>query len=136
MIYLVFGLLLWRASCPGQSAHTHPGRADRASRRFGGFVLLVGLAGLLLLTGRVHAMSQVLALVGHAWRRRGAFRPPPGFDDVSGMGSGGAGGPAIRTRYLDMRLDEATGAIEGQFTAGPYAGATLAPWVRVIWWGA
>lgn len=126
MIYLVFGLLLLAGFLIlGNRLTRIPAAQIARHARFGGFVLLVGLAGLLLLTGRVHAMSQVLALVGHAWRRRGAFRPPPGFDDVSGMGAGGTGGPAIRTRYLEMRLDEATGAIEGQFTAGPYAGRDL-----------
>ncbi|MGD1888511.1 MAG: DnaJ domain-containing protein [Cohaesibacteraceae bacterium] len=129
MIYLVFGLGLLAAFLMlGNLLARIPAAQIAQHARIGGFALLVGLAGLLLLTGRVHAMTQVLALVNHAWRQRNAFRRPPGFDDVSGTGSAGSSGsgPAIRTRYLEMHLDEVTGAIDGQFVEGPYAGQELA----------
>lgn len=126
MIYLVFGLALLAAFLMLGNALTRIPAAQIAKHaRFGGIALLVGLAGLLLLTGRVGAMSQVIALAGQAMRNRHLFRGrPSGFDDVNDRSP--QGGPMIRTRYLHMQLEEATGGISGSFIAGPLSGQELA----------
>lgn len=126
MIYLVFGLALLAAFLLLGRALTRVPAAQIAKHaRFGGVALLVGLAGLLLLTGRVGAMSQVIALASQAMRNRHMFRGrPAGFDDVNASSSS-QGGPTIRTRYLQMQLDEGSGAISGSFIAGPWSGQDL-----------
>ena len=125
MIYLVFGLgLLAVFLLAGRALTQVPAAKIAKHARFGGIALLVGLAGLLLLTGRVGAMSQVFALANHALRTRAMFGgKPKGFEDVSK--ERGGEGPAIRTKYLEMQLDEGTGSIEGRFVAGPLAGTPL-----------
>lgn len=125
MIFLVFGLALLAVFLLLGHALTRVPAAQIAKHaRFGGIALLVGLAGLLLLTGRVGAMSQVISLASQAMRGRNMFRGrPAGFDDVNARSS--QGGPAIRTRYLQMQLDEGSGAISGSFIAGPWSGQDL-----------
>lgn len=125
MIYLVFGLALLAAFLLlGRALTRIPAGQIAKHARFGGIALLVGLAGLLLLTGRVGAMSQVISLAGQAMRNRHMFRgSPKGFDDVNASTS--QDGPAIRTRYLQMQLDEVSGAISGTFIAGPWSGRDL-----------
>lgn len=126
MIYLVFGLgLLAAFLLLGRALTRVPATQIAKHARFGGIALLVGLAGLLLLTGRVGAMSQVISLAGQAMRSRHMFRGgPKGFDDVNASSS--QDGPAIRTRYLQMKLDQGSGAISGSFIAGPWSGQDLA----------
>ena len=124
MIYLVLGLAALAAFLLlGNWLSRVPAAQIARSARYGGVAVLVGLAALLILTGRFHLVSQVMALAGHALRHRRAQARPKDFDDVEHQGRGG--GPRIATRYLDMALDEGTGAIEGRFTAGPLAGRSL-----------
>ncbi len=128
MIYLVFGLaLLALFLLAGRALTRVPAAKIAQHARFGGIALLVGLAGLLLLTGRFGAMGQVFALANHALRNRAMFRGrPPGFDDVDGFaGQRTADGPEIRTKYLQMKLDEGTGQIDGSFVEGPWKGRAL-----------
>lgn len=128
MIYLVFGLALLAVFLLAGRALTRVPAAKIAQHaRFSGIALLVGLAGLLLLTGRIGAMSQVFALASHALRNRAMFRGrPAGFDDVDGFASrSGSDGPAIRTKYLQMKLDEGTGTIDGRFVDGPLKSKAL-----------
>jgi len=127
MIYLVFGLaLLAIFLIVGQMLTRVPAAQIARHARFGGIALLVGLAGLLLLTGRVGAMNQVMVLAGHALRNRAMFRGrPKGFDDVENSSASSEDGPKVRTRYLEMKLDQATGDIDGRFIAGPWLGREL-----------
>jgi hypothetical protein len=126
MTYLVFGLALLAVFLLVGRALTRVPAAQIAKHaRFGGIALLVGLAALLLLTGRIGTMTQVMALAGQAMRNRHMFRGrPKGFDDVRAGSS--PDGPAIRTRYLQMQLDEGSGEISGSFIAGPWSGRELA----------
>lgn len=126
MIYLVFGLALLAVFLLAGRALTRIPAAQIAQHaRLGGIALLVGLGALLLLTGRIGTMTQVMGLAGQAMRNRHMFRGRPrGFDDVNASGS--QEGPAIRTRYLQMQLDEGSGAISGSFIAGPWSGRDLA----------
>jgi len=43
-----------------------------------------------------------------------------------GQGNGGGQGSSIRTRYLVMRLDHTTGAMDGEVLEGPFQGQRLA----------
>ncbi len=130
MIYLIFGLAALAAFLYLGRWLTRIPAADIAKHaRFSGIALLVGLAGLLLLTGRVHAMGQVLALANQAMRARAMFRGrPKGFDDVDDLGAArrGGAGPTVRTAYLEMQLDPGSGEINGRFVAGPWDGRALA----------
>lgn len=128
MIYLIFGLALLAAFLIAGRALTRIPAAQIAKHaRFGGVALLVGLAGLLLLTGRFGAMSQVFALANHAMRSRSMFTGrPKGFDDVDGTFGADNTNPKVRTRYLEMALDAGSGDIAGQFIAGPMKGRALA----------
>jgi hypothetical protein len=127
MIYLIFGLALLAAFLlAGRALARIPAAQIAKHARFGGVALLVGLAGLLLLTGRFGAMTQVFALANHAMRSRSMFRgSPKGFDDVDGTFGTSSANPKVRTRYLEMALDAGTGSIEGQFIAGPMKGRAL-----------
>ena len=59
----------------------------------------------------------------------GLFGGGPAGGGAAGTASGGAGGgpaaSAIRTRFLEMRLDHATGAMDGRVLEGPFAGRAL-----------
>ncbi|MEO0383955.1 MAG: DnaJ domain-containing protein [Pseudomonadota bacterium] len=129
MIYLVFGLALLALFLMAGRALTRVPTAKIAQHaRFGGIALLVGLAGLLLLTGRFGAMSHVFALANQAMRNRAMFRGrPKGFDDVDGVyGANASGsGPTVRTKYLEMALDQNSGDIAGSFVDGPWKGRNL-----------
>ncbi|MEM6383609.1 MAG: DnaJ domain-containing protein [Pseudomonadota bacterium] len=125
MIYLIMGLVVLTAFLWLGNALTRISPAKIARHaRFGGVAVLVGLAALLMLTGRFHMVSQVMALAGQAMRHRRAFSRAPGFDDVDDATAQG-GSSAVKTRYLEMSLDQATGDIDGQFISGPLAGQRL-----------
>ncbi|MBV6657802.1 MAG: DnaJ domain-containing protein [Devosiaceae bacterium] len=125
MIWLIFGLAALAIFLTlGNALSRVPAAQIAKGARFGGIAVLVGLAGLLMLTGRFHMVSQVLALAGQAMRHRRAFAGTKGFEDIDAAAKSGEG-PSIKTAYLAMQLDEATGAIDGRFTAGPHAGRPL-----------
>lgn len=126
MIYLVLGLTLLAVFLIAGRALTRVPAAQIAKQaRFSGVAVLVGLAGLLLLTGRVGAMNQVLALASYALRNSSLFRSrPKGFDDIDAGTSDS--GPQITTDYLSMRLDAGSGAVDGRFIKGPWKGRDLA----------
>ena len=125
MIYLVFGLALLAAFLLIGRALTRVPAAQIAQHaRLGGLVVLMGLAGLLMLTGRFGAMSNVFALANYALRNNSMFRGrPDGFDDIDRAGR--SGGPQITTRYLHMTLDPGSGSVDGTFTTGPWKGRAL-----------
>jgi hypothetical protein len=50
---------------------------------------------------------------------------PGGGPRGTGGGQGGGGQSAIRTRYLDMTLDHASGTLDGSVRAGPFVGQRL-----------
>lgn len=126
MSYLIIGLVLLVAFLwAGNKLSRIPAARIAKGARFGGVAVLVGLAGLLLLTGRFHMVSQVLALAGQAMRARTAFKRAPGFEDVDMASAKAGGGPKINTAYLSMQLDEQTGSISGSFLNGPMQGRNL-----------
>ncbi|AUB84627.1 molecular chaperone DnaJ [Candidatus Thiodictyon syntrophicum] len=56
----------------------------------------------------------------------GLFGGGPAAGAAGGGGGGGApGGSSIRTRFLEMRLDHATGAMDGRVLEGPFAQRAL-----------
>jgi len=67
----------------------------------------------------LHRLLQSLGLVG----------PGGGTGGASGGGAGSDTGPgsrsSIRTRYLEMTLDHASGAMDGEVRDGPFAGQRL-----------
>lgn len=129
MIYLIFGLVFLALFLMAGRALTKVPAAKIAQHaKFGGIAVLGLLALMLVLTGRFGAVSSVLALAGRAMSNNYGFNKPTGFDDVDGPASRPGAhqeGPAIRTRYLEMHLDEGLGTINGRFVAGPYAGSDL-----------
>jgi hypothetical protein len=81
---------------------------------------------------RVAQLAQLLPSIQRLLRSLGMSVPGGGFGGLGGGASAGTGpgasGPqasVIRTRYLEMRLDHATGAMDGQVLAGPFAGQQL-----------
>ena len=126
MMFLVYGLgLLALFLVLGNVLTRVPAARIAKHARFGGIVVLVGLALLLMLTGRFAAVTQVLALVGRAMHARGLFNRPKGFGDVDdddgSAPASGSHGPTIQTAYLQMKLDEGSGQIDGKFLCGPFA---------------
>lgn len=92
---------------------------------------LFGLLGALLpAIVRVAQLAQLLPAIQRLLRSLGVSGGVGGTFGGSQSGSvGGSGSSAkvssIRTRYLEMRLDHATGAMEGQVLEGPFAGRPL-----------
>ena len=126
IFYLILGLAALAAFLMlGNWLARVPAASIARSARFGGVAVLFGLAALLLLTGRFHLVTQVMALAGQAMRPRRAFKRAPGFDDVDREAAPRGAGPSITTRYLAMAMDEETGEISGRFTAGPHEGRQL-----------
>lgn len=111
-LILVVGLLLMRAF-----VNANPGVLARRLRAGGGLALLA-LGALMLLTGRPVAAVGLLALglgllgAGVDFSR-GRRREAPNA------------GSRVRTKYLEMRLDHATGAITGTVLAGAFSGRAL-----------
>ncbi len=87
-------------------------------------VIAIGIAGfLLLLTVRGGAEVALPLLVGLTpllLRWLNAQRPPS-----SAIGSNGLGQSTVTTRFLNMTLDHASGAMRGQVQEGRFAGRAL-----------
>jgi len=85
----------------------------------------LGLAGLLLLRGRIDFAIGLgalgLWLLGVGGGGLGGFRP---------VGSSGPGVSRVRSAMIEMELDHATGAIEGEVLAGALEGKRLADLTR------
>ena len=91
------------------------------------FALLVALIPAAI---RVAQLAQLIPTLQRVLRSLG-IAMPGGVSGKSGGGaSGGTGasGPqvsAIRTRYLEMHLDHASGSMDGEVLSGPFAGRRL-----------
>jgi hypothetical protein len=82
-------------------------------------ITLAGSAAVLLaFTGRLWLLALVAPLVVPVVR--GLLRKP-----AAELGGGASGRSAIRTRFLEMRLDHATGLLDGAIIDGPEAGRDL-----------
>lgn len=82
-------------------------------------ITLAGTAAVLLaFTGRLWLLALVAPLVVPAVR--GLLRKP-----AAGRGGSAPGRSAIRTRFLEMRLDHATGLLDGAIIDGPEVGRDL-----------
>ena len=118
---------------------TPPQRVARTLRKVAVWGLIGGLA-LAALTGRLNPLFALLgALVPAAIRVAQLAQLIPtiqrvlrslGLSAPGGVAgaAGTAGGPqvsSIRTRYLEMRLEHASGAMDGQVLEGPFAGRWL-----------
>ncbi|WP_295447339.1 molecular chaperone DnaJ [uncultured Thiodictyon sp.] len=55
----------------------------------------------------------------------GLFGGGPAAGGTGSASSGGPRGSSIRTQFLEMRLDHATGAMDGRVLEGPFAGREL-----------
>jgi hypothetical protein len=93
------------------------------------FLRLVQLARALPLIQRL-LQSLGVNLPGGGFGGLGGFGGPGGHGASARAGSAGTenAGPqvsAIRTRFLAMRLDHATGAMDGEVLSGPFAGRQL-----------
>lgn len=113
---------------------TPPERVSRVLRK----VALWGVIGLVLLavlTGRLNPLFAALgALIPVVLRVAHLLRLVPALQQLlRTLGLGGLAGAAhagqqastIRTRYLSMRLDHATGALDGCVLDGPFKGRQL-----------
>ena len=107
----------------------------KGSAKWIGVTLLVLGIGALAVTGRLGAAFALLMGFG-AWAFRvfhmvtmarqfgGMFRSF-GFNKGFGAGAGAAGASNVTTAYFDMSLDLATGAMDGEVTAGAARGRRL-----------
>ncbi len=110
---------------------TPPQRVGAVLRK----ALLWGTVGLLLLavlTGRLNPLFAALAAalpvlmrLLHLLRMLPLLQHLLGQLGLGGGAGGGAGASAIRTRYLDMQLDHASGRMDGSVLEGPFAGRRL-----------
>lgn len=116
---------------------TPPEQVSRVLRK----VALWGVIGLVLLavlTGRLNPLFAALgALIPVVLRIAHLLRLAPALQQlIRAFGLGGLGGLAgaayagqqastIRTRYLSMRLDHATGGLDGSVLDGPFKGSQL-----------
>ncbi|MBK5965392.1 molecular chaperone DnaJ [Thiocystis minor] len=113
---------------------TPPEQVSRVLRK----VALWGVIGLVLLavlTGRLNPLFAALgALIPIVLRVAHLLRLAPALQQlIRALGLGGLAGAAhagqqasaIRTRYLSMRLDHATGALDGSVLDGPFKGRQL-----------
>jgi DnaJ domain len=89
--------------------------------------VLAVLAVLILLSGRIGWLLGLLPLllpfVLPFVLRRGAWHAASPFGGLSG--GGGPQASQVRTRFLDMRLDHATGELDGEILEGEHAGRSL-----------
>jgi hypothetical protein len=83
--------------------------------------LIAGLAALTPAVMRLMRLVQLLPVLQRLLRSLGL----PGATGAFGGGAAPAGGSSIRTRFLAMRLDHATGAMTGEVLEGPFTGRRL-----------
>jgi hypothetical protein len=87
------------------------------------FILLGGLVPVFL---RLAQLARTIPLLARILQSLGIKLPGGGF---GGLGKGGSGATpgrsSIRTKFLEMSLDHATGAMTGQVLNGPFAGRRL-----------
>jgi hypothetical protein len=107
----------------------------KGSAKWIGVTILILGIGALAVTGRLGAAFALLMGFG-AWAFRvfhmvnmarqfgGMFRSF-GFNKGFGAGAGATGASKVTTAYLDMSLDLATGAMDGEVTAGAARGRRL-----------
>lgn len=89
-------------------------------------IVVVGL--FLALTGRLGWALVVLpALIGWLMRFRSMARAARNFSRMAAAASGGGGDGSseVKTRYVRMILDHATGAMDGDVIDGPFKGRRL-----------
>ncbi|WP_295383848.1 molecular chaperone DnaJ [uncultured Thiodictyon sp.] len=86
--------------------------------------LIPAAVRLLTLLQSVPALQRLLRSLGIPLPG-GIFGGAPGAGGTGSTSSGGAGGSSIRTRFLEMRLEHATGAMDGRVLEGPFVGREL-----------
>ncbi|MEQ9814104.1 MAG: DnaJ domain-containing protein [Azospirillaceae bacterium] len=101
-------------------ANSEPRQVIRVGRIVGALVL-IGIAGLLLISGRLPMALAALAFALPMLMRLRALRnyARSAFGPARGQRS------ALRTRYLDVSLDHDTGEMDGYVTDGPFEGRRL-----------
>jgi hypothetical protein len=92
-----------------------------------GIGLLIAAVLVLIVTGRFGlALAAAAFLLPWAMRALGtagaAYRP---FETGRGPGASGTGASSIRTPFLHMSLDHATGTLDGEIVGGTHAGRRL-----------
>lgn len=124
MLYFLIGLLLLLLllALRGQIERLDPKSAAERLRRAGGMAAIAGAITLLAL-GR-WAVAVPLALLGMSllgWRL--VIQTPQG--QGGSPGNSGAKVSSVRTAYLEVRLDHASGKMDGQVLKGAFAGRNL-----------
>lgn len=128
MSWLVLGFCVLLAIALAGKAllNADPKTIARAIRLGGGIVL--GIAGLFLTLRGLFVIGGPLGIFGLMLLARGlGWQGMPGLG-IPGMGSGsssGRGNSEVRTRFLDMTLDHATGEMDGLVREGPFEGRRL-----------
>jgi len=116
-------------------------RASRAERGKAGAIAVVTLLAvfgvLLLVTGKIFAALPALgSAAAGLWRRRWLAKLLAGpavrkaakagaSAAAAKAGAGSEAGSRIRTRFLDVSRDEASGRLEGEVRAGRFAGRSI-----------
>ncbi|NEX20063.1 DnaJ domain-containing protein [Thiorhodococcus mannitoliphagus] len=125
----VFWFLHWFRSTPPERVS----RVLRKSALWGAMAVLL----IAVLSGRLNPIFAAIgAAIPLALRAANLLRLVPALQQIlRSLGLGGALGSAsagragqasnIRTKYLDMRLDHATGALDGTVLEGPFKGREL-----------
>ena len=136
LVLAVIWLLYWFRRTP-------PARVAQTLRKTALWTL-IGVLLLAVLTGRLNPIFAALAALVPAAMRllhlvqllpalqrvlRSLGVGMPGATGAAGAAAGGLGGStgvsSIRTRFLEMRLDHATGAMDGDVLDGPFVGRRL-----------
>lgn len=122
LVYFLLGIGVLLLSLYGMRAFVNadPRRMSGTVRKIGGGVALV-VALLMAMRGAL-IFAVPLAAVGMAllgWSLPGGFGPVGGGSKTSGQRS------RVRTAMLDMQLDHDTGRMDGDVTAGQFAGKRL-----------
>jgi len=90
-----------------------------------GLVLVVALVAFLAFSGRlVWAAGAAFILLPWLMRARHAARMAKNFSRMAGSGASGQTSD-VETRHLRMSLDHDSGTLDGEITAGAYAGRRL-----------
>ncbi|HSO43608.1 MAG TPA: hypothetical protein VLR47_12360 [Rhodospirillales bacterium] len=91
-----------------------------------GIALIVVAVLALIVTGRFGlALGAAAFLLPWAIRALGTAGANAGYAGLPGGGPASSGNSSIRTRFLDMRLDHASGQLDGEIVTGTQAGRRL-----------
>ena len=124
MVFIVAGLLLlWLSSnMLRQFLRANPAALARRMKQGGGFVMLI-VALLMLVRGQV---DLAIGFGGLGFWLTSGRRAPHWRDLLRPRAKPASGKRSeVRSRWIGMWLDHATGAMSGQVLAGPFAGRAL-----------